>query len=76
MRPFNDSRMRLLFVGIVLCSAFALPMLLVGQAQESSKNHQESSEVVILIAGYEYRYQPRPDLGYVILAQDDSDAIV
>jgi len=75
MRWLNGSKMRLLFGGVVLCSTFALPMLLIGQAQEASNNHQESSEVVIMIAGQEHRYQPRPDLGFVVLAQGDSDAI-
>ncbi len=37
---------------------------------------QSYSEVIITIAGHEHHYQPQPDLGYVVLAQDDSDAIV
>jgi subtilisin family serine protease len=74
MKPFNDYRMKFLLVGIVLCSTFALPILLVGQAQDTSNNHQESSEVVIMIAGYEYRYQPRPDLGHVVITQDNDNA--
>ena len=28
-----------------------------------------------MIAGEDHRYQPRPDLGYVIMAQDNADAI-
>ena len=75
MKPFNNDRMRFVFAGIVLCSTFALPLLLIGQAQEASNNRQESSEVVLLIAGYEYRYQPRPELGFVVIAKDDSDAM-
>jgi len=64
----------LMLVGIIFCSLFAVPKLLVGQTSETSNNDQESSEVVIMIAGHEHRYQSRPDLGYVVVAEDDSDA--
>jgi len=67
--------MKLLVIGIVCCSIFVLPKLLAGQATEISNNGQELSEVVVMIAGHEHRYQPRPDLGYVVLARDDFDAI-
>lgn len=71
----NGNRMRFIFVGVVFCFSFALPKLLAGRISEALDNSQESSEVIIMIAGQEHRYQPRPDMGFVIMAQDDVDAI-
>ena len=76
MRWSNRRKARLLFAGIVLCSTLPLPKLLDGHASGALNTSRESSDVVIMIAGYEYRYQPRPDLGFVVLARGDSDAIV
>jgi subtilisin family serine protease len=75
MKSPNVSRMRLLFVGAILCITLPLLNPMKGQDSEALNASQESSEIVIMIAGYEYRYKPRPDLGYVILAKDDSSAI-
>jgi len=74
MRRLNSYRMKLLVVGIVFFSAFGVPQILSGQTTETTNNDHESSEVIITIAGHDHRYQPRPDLGYVVLAQSDSDA--
>jgi hypothetical protein len=71
----NGNRIRFVLVGIIICSLFTLPKLLSGQVTEALNTSQKSSEAVIMIAGHEHRYQPRPDLGYVVLAQDDSDTI-
>ncbi|MEJ2702369.1 MAG: S8 family serine peptidase [Sedimentisphaerales bacterium] len=73
MISLKDSRTTLLVMGIVFCSTFALPLF--GQVPETSYNDQEFAEVIINIAGYEYRYQSRPELGYVVVVQNDSDAI-
>jgi len=64
----SDLRSELIIIGlvIVLC-------VRVGPA-ESAETHD--TEVVIMIAGHEYRYQPRPDIGYVVAAQNDRDAII
>ncbi|MHC4440042.1 MAG: hypothetical protein ACYS3S_22025, partial [Planctomycetota bacterium] len=75
MTVLNDYRMRFVLVGVVICGTFALPKLLAGQAPEAPNNDQESSEVIIMIAGQEHRYQPRAELGYIVVTQDDSDAI-
>jgi len=75
MKWLDYYRMRFVFVGVVSCSIFALPKLLAGQATEASGNDRLYSEVIIMIAGQEHRYQPRPELGYVVVAQDDSGAI-
>jgi len=71
----NGNRMRYVFVGIIICCSLALTKLIAGQSSAASKNSQESSEVVLMIAGEEHRYQPRPDLGYVIMAQENADVI-
>ena len=71
MKWLNDNRIRLVLVGVFICSIFALPKLLSGQTPEASNNSQESSEVIIMIAGQEHRYKPRPDLGYVVKTQDN-----
>ena len=34
------------------------------------------TEVIITIAGQEQRYQPRPELGYVVKSQDNADAVI
>ena len=75
MKSLNSSKMWLLFVGFVLLSTLPLLRLWAVQIPEVSSNVQESSEVIIMIAGHEHRYQTRPDLGFVVVAQDDSDAI-
>ena len=75
MNWLNDNRIRLVLVGVFICSLFTLPKLLSGQVTEALNTSRESSEVVIMIAGHEHRYQPRPDLGYVVLARNTSNAI-
>jgi subtilisin family serine protease len=67
--------MRFVFVGIIICCLFVLPKLLSAKVKENLGTTEDSSEVVLMIAGEEHRYQPRPDLGYVIMAQDNADAI-
>ncbi|MBL7185001.1 MAG: S8 family serine peptidase [Phycisphaerae bacterium] len=75
MKWLNGYGMRFVFFWVVFCSIFAVPKLLAGQAIEASDNDRLYPEVIITIAGHEHRYQPRPELGYVVVAQDDSDAI-
>ena len=67
--------MWLLFGGFFLLCSLPLFRLWAVQIPEVPKNNQESSEVVLMIAGKEHRYQSRPDLGYVIMAQENADTI-
>jgi len=75
MRWLCVSGTRLLSLGIIYCSIFAFPKLLLGGAPENSGNNQESAEVIITIAGKEHHYLPRPDLGYVVKTQDNGQEI-
>jgi len=75
MRWLCVSGTRLLSLGIICCSIFAFPKLLLGGAPENSGNNQDSAEVIITIAGEEHRYQPRPDLGYVVKTQHNGQGI-
>ena len=75
MKWADGNRTRSVLTAVLLCSLFTLPKLLAKQIPIVLNNNQESSEVVIMIAGVEHRYQQRPDLGYVIMAQENADAI-
>ncbi|MFC1634853.1 S8 family serine peptidase [Planctomycetota bacterium] len=57
MKRFNISRIRTIY--LVFCSLFVL-------VNFSSAQVPDASTIVITVAGMEYSYQPRPDLGYVI----------
>ena len=75
MRWLCVSGIRCLSLGIIYCSIFAFPKLLLGGAPENSDNNQDSAEVLIAIAGKDHRYKPRPDLGYVVKTQDNGQGI-
>jgi subtilisin family serine protease len=75
MKQLRSNKIKLTVFGVVFCSSFALLPLQARQPSETLNNGQESSEVVIMISGEEHRYQPRPDLGYVIMAQENADTI-
>jgi len=56
-------------ISILFVVAFSV-LAVLGQSSITS-----DTKVVITIAGQEHSYQPRPDLGYVVLAKDDSDTM-
>jgi hypothetical protein len=67
MKWLNGSKIRIMLIGLVMV------LLVVVALAQPAEN--DNTEIAIMIAGHEHRYQPRPDLGYVILAKDNSDAM-
>jgi subtilisin family serine protease len=67
MKCLNSSTIRLMLIGFVI--AFVTGAVLGKSAITSD------TEVVITIAGQEHRYQPRPELGFVVKAENNDQVI-